>query len=242
MVFATIGDLVPDVTTTREDLPDVARCKGSAKILDVLAAAVADRQRLPQNPLSVELADVTVRIDAETAQWGREEARASGLPHNEAREVFRDIVTYVLTERAIGRIGRGWLTRSDRDAWERCAATSSPNSPTTTDSRRRWTSCGRRWIRKPFSRSCTRHLSGCVRRARTPRCGGPTECLAVSDVPLLDELADLLGADPAVERAAERKRKAQAQAEAAYARSARPHGRAARITWTTTTTVATDLL
>ena len=61
----------------------------------MLAAAIADRQRLPEEPLPIELEDVTVRIDAETAQWAREEARASGLPHNEARPVFTEIVTYV---------------------------------------------------------------------------------------------------------------------------------------------------
>src|SRR5262249_10149702 len=99
-----------------------ARLKGSLKILDVLAAAVADRQRLPQRPLPIELAGVTVRIDAEIAQWAREEARASGLPHNEARAAFTEIVTNVLTERAIGRIGQGWLTREDRQAWEQLRA------------------------------------------------------------------------------------------------------------------------
>jgi hypothetical protein len=41
----------------------------------VLTAAVADRQRLPEHPLPIDLADVTVRIDAATAEWGREEAR-----------------------------------------------------------------------------------------------------------------------------------------------------------------------
>ena len=51
--------------------------------------------------------DVTVRIDAETAEWASDEARASGRPHNEARAVFSEIVTYVLTERAIARIGTG---------------------------------------------------------------------------------------------------------------------------------------
>ena len=91
-------------------------------MLDVLAAAIADRQRLPEHPLPIELADVTVRIDAETAEWARQEARASGLPHNEARAVFSEIVTYVLTERAIARIGRGWLTREDRQAWEQLRA------------------------------------------------------------------------------------------------------------------------
>ena len=111
VVFMTTGDLVPGLHVTAEDTPEAARLKGSLKILDVLAAAIADRQRLPEDPLPIELADVTVRIDAETAEWAREEARASGLPHNEARAVFTEIVTYVLTERAIARIGKGWLTR-----------------------------------------------------------------------------------------------------------------------------------
>ena len=118
VVFTTTGDLVPGLRVTAEDTPDAARLKGSLKILDVLAAAVAERQRLPEHPLPIELTDVTVRIDAETAQWAIQEARASGRPHNEARAVFREIVTWVLTERAISRIGRGWLTRADREAWE----------------------------------------------------------------------------------------------------------------------------
>ena len=122
VVFMTTGDLVPGLHVTAEDSPVAARLKGSLQVLDVLAAAVADRQRLPEHPLPIQLADVTVRIDAETAGWAREEARASGLPHNEARAVFSEIVTWVLTERAIARIGRGWLTRADREAWEQLRA------------------------------------------------------------------------------------------------------------------------
>src|ERR1700759_855076 len=91
-------------------------------MLDVLAAGVADRQRLPADPLPIELSDRPGGIDAETAEWARQEARASGRPHNEARAVFREIVTWVLTERAIARIGRGWLTRENREAWEQLRA------------------------------------------------------------------------------------------------------------------------
>ena len=92
-------------------------------MLDVLAAARSPTgSALPEHPIPIELADVTVRIDAETAEWAREEARASGLPHNEARAVFTEIVTYVLTERAIARIGKGWLTRENRLAWEQLRA------------------------------------------------------------------------------------------------------------------------
>lgn len=49
VVFMTPGDLVPGLRVTAEDTPETARLKGSLKILDVLAAAVADRQRLPEH-------------------------------------------------------------------------------------------------------------------------------------------------------------------------------------------------
>ena len=100
----------PRARAARERGGRPARPRGSrarCAILDVLAAAIADRQRLPEAPLPIELADVTVRIDAETAEWARQEARESGRPHNEARAVFTEIITYVLTERAIARIGEG---------------------------------------------------------------------------------------------------------------------------------------
>ena len=72
VVFMTTGDLVPGLHVTDEDTPEAARLKGSRKMLDVLAAAIADRQRLPENPIPIDLADVTVQIDEETAQWARE--------------------------------------------------------------------------------------------------------------------------------------------------------------------------
>ncbi|HEX3650729.1 MAG TPA: UvrD-helicase domain-containing protein, partial [Pseudonocardiaceae bacterium] len=119
VVFMTPGDLLPGLHVTAEDTPEAARLKGSLRILDVLRAGIADRQVLPRQPLPIELGGVTVRIDAATAEWARQEARDSGLPHNEARATFTEIVTYVLTERAIGRIGKGWLTREDRQGWAR---------------------------------------------------------------------------------------------------------------------------
>ena len=214
VVFMTTGDLVPGLRVTAEDTSKAARLKGSLKILDVLAAAVADRQRLPEHPLPIELADVTVRIDAETAEWARDEARASRLPHNEARAVFRDIVTYVLTERAIGRIGQGWLTRKDREAWEQLRADLlaelADNDKFTAALDELWP------ILTPETLLAQLYMS-----PERLRVAGADQALlradgdawTVSDVPLLDELVDLLGRDKPADQAAERERKA----EAAYA-------------------------
>ncbi|MEV4729023.1 RNA polymerase recycling motor ATPase HelR [Saccharopolyspora sp. NPDC049426] len=208
VVFATTGDLVPGLHVTAEDAPEVAQLKGSLKILDVLKAAVADRQRLPAQPLHIELEDVTVRIDAATAEWAREEARDSGLPHNEARAVFTDIVTYVLTERAIGRIGKGWLTRDNEEVWENLRAdllSELGEHPAFTES------LDELWpILTPQQLLADLYSSPERLRAvgAEPLHRADGQAWTVSDVPLLDELVDLLGvvktSDPvASERAAE---------------------------------------
>jgi DNA helicase IV len=212
MVFMTTGDLVPGLNVTAEDAPEAALLKGSLKILDVLAAAVADRQRLPDHPLPIQLADITVQIDVETAEWAIQEARASGRPHNEARAVFTEIVTYVLTERAIARIGRGWLTREDRQAWEKLRADLleelAENDPFTAALDELWP------ILTPQSLLASLYTS-----SERLRAAGADQVLwradgdawTVSDVPLLDELVDLLGPDRRADQSAERERQAEAE-------------------------------
>jgi DNA helicase IV len=218
VVFMTVGDLVPGLHVTAEDAPEAARLKGSPKILDVLAAAIADRQRLPVDPLPVELDDVTVRIDAETAEWAREEARASGLPHNEARAVFTEIVTYVLTERATARIGRGWLTRSDREAWEKLRT----DLLTELAGHEQFTAAlDELW---PILTPQTL-LASLYAAPERLRAAGADQALfraagdawTVSDIPLLDELIDLLGRDKAAGRSTGQAAKREQQAEAEYA-------------------------
>ncbi|CQD12355.1 superfamily protein I DNA or RNA helicase [Mycobacterium lentiflavum] len=217
VVFMTPGDLVPGMHVTAEDSPESAAFKGSLKILDVLAAAIADRQRVPERPLEIELADVTMRIDAEIAGWAREEARGSGQPHNQARAVFVDILTWALTERAIARIGRGWLTREDRSAWEQLRsdllAELADNEQFTAALDRLWP------ILTPRELLASLYLSP----ERLHAVGAPQallrvdgEAWTVSDVPLLDELVDLLGRDKAAE-AAEASAKRVRNYEAEYA-------------------------
>ena len=194
VVFMTAGDLTPGLRVTAEDAPDVARLKGSLQILDVLAAAVADRQRQPEHPLPIELTDVTVRIDAETAEWAIQEARDSGLPHNEARAVFIEIVTWVLTERAIARIGRSWLSRDDRGAWEELRAgllkELADNDQFTAALDELWPILTPETLLAQLFSSPERLQAAGADPALWRDEG---DAWTVSDVPLLDELVDLLG-------------------------------------------------
>jgi DNA helicase IV len=218
VVFMTTGDLVPGLRVTAEDTPAATRLKGSLRILDVLAAAIADRQRLPEHPLPIELGGVMSRIDAETAQWARDEARASGLPHNEARVVFTEIVTYVLTERAMARIGRGWLTRADREAWERLRAglvkELADDDTFTAALDDLWPILTPETLLAPLYTSPERLRAAGADQALARADGN---AWTVSDVPLLDELVDLLGRDKAADQAAEGVAQRERQAEQGYA-------------------------
>ncbi|MCW2558110.1 MAG: ATP-dependent helicase rep [Mycobacterium sp.] len=218
VVFMTTGDLLPWLSITAEDTPDAARLKGSRAMIEVLAAAVADRQRSPQQPLSIELADATVRIDAETTEWAIQEARKSGQPHNEARAVFYDVLTWALTERAIAWIGRGWLSRADRAAWEQLR-TELLEELAEHDAFK--AAVDQLWpILMPETVLAELYTSRERLRAASadPVLWRPDgEAWTVSDVPLLDELFDLLGHDRAAQAAEEAAAERERKAEAAYA-------------------------
>ncbi|MGC0366546.1 DNA helicase IV [Rhodococcus sp. 27YEA15] len=210
VVFTSTGDLVPGLHATAEDEPETAQAKGSLQILDVLVAAVADRQRIPEEAIPIDLSGVTVHLDAETADWGREEARASGLPHNAARAVFVDILTWALTERAIIRIGKGWLTRSDRQAWEqmrdglRLELIENRTFSAALDEL--WPTLTPEILLAQLYTSSER-LSSAGAGRDLYRANGAA--WTVSDVPLLDELTDMLGQDTVEDKAAEQKRRSE---------------------------------
>lgn len=212
VVFVTPGELVPGLRVTAEDEPAAARLKGALTILDVLRKAVADRQQLPTRAVEIGLREAPLRIDAATVEWAREEARASGLPHNAARATFTEVITYVLTERALGRIGRGWLSRDDKPAWERMRAELVKELA---EDERFTATIDELW---PMLTPETLLASLYESAERLASAGGDPVLLradgaawTVSDVPLLDELVDLLGSDSADDDTAERERRVQAE-------------------------------
>lgn len=109
VVFTTLGRLLPGVRTSARDTPEAIRVKGGEAMVDVLEAAVLDRQELPEEPIEIPLDDVTLWLDAPIAGAARDAARATRLVHNQARAVFDHEVIEALTVRAVERIGAGWL-------------------------------------------------------------------------------------------------------------------------------------
>ncbi|WP_410563481.1 RNA polymerase recycling motor ATPase HelR [Amycolatopsis sp. cmx-4-61] len=215
VVFTTTGGLFPGLRTTAEDAPEVARRKGSLAILDVLAAAVADRQQVPDEPVPVELSDVTVHLDADLAAEARLAARRAALPHNEARAIFRERVLALLAERAAAKIGEAWLTAEDRGAWAGLRADVlaelRQHEELEAALEGLWPYLTPETLLAPLY-SSPRRLEAAGADPALFRADGTA--WTVSDVPLLDELVDLLGRDDTAERAAAHRR---AEAEAEYA-------------------------
>lgn len=214
VVFMTTGDLYPGLQVAARDTPEVTRVKGALDMLDVLTAAVADRQRVPSEPIPIDLADVSVRIDPDIAQWAVDEARGSGKTHNDARSVFADVLTWALTERAIAKIGKGWLTREDRNAWEHLRSELveelDEHAGFAAALDQLWPMLTPEMLLAELYSSPDR-LSAAGADPILLRADG--HAWTVSDVPLLDELIDLLGRDKKAEAAAEKDRRE----EAAYA-------------------------
>ncbi|MEV4218741.1 ATP-binding domain-containing protein [Nonomuraea sp. NPDC049725] len=98
VVMATLGELFPGVRATAADAPRAAAVKGDARMAELVAAAVRDRQRVPDGDLEVVADGLTLRVPGEVCRRLRERARAVRLPHNMARKLY---VTELLKELAL---------------------------------------------------------------------------------------------------------------------------------------------
>ncbi|WP_252439337.1 UvrD-helicase domain-containing protein [Pseudonocardia humida] len=221
VVFATVGTLLPGLSTTAQDPPRTARVKGSAAMVDVLAAAVADRQELPDEPMPVELEDVTVELDRGIAERARARARATGALHNEARPVFRAAVLDALAEQAVDRIGTGWLAprespelAADLRADARAELRATPALHAAVDAL--WPALTPARLLAELWASPERIAVAAAAlpeadRAALHRPDGAA--WTASDVPLLDEAFELLGREPD-RRPADRERARAAEVQA----------------------------
>ncbi|CCH33359.1 UvrD-helicase domain-containing protein [Actinosynnema sp. NPDC047251] len=195
VVFATPGELFPGVRTTREDTPELQGLKGGRSAVALVREAVADRQELPDEPLPVELEDVTVFVDAAVAAVARDRARTCGLRHNEARQVFRDALADVLVAPALTLIGEDWPELAV-DVRRELAGSADLTGV----------------VDALWPALTARTLLADLYEGRCFALGYPElhredgRGWTVSDVPLLDEAAELLGTSGEAERVAERDR------------------------------------
>jgi DNA helicase IV len=109
VLLSTLGDLFPGVTARRAEPLEAAAEKGSLDMLDRLADAVRGRQVVPEEPVPIELFDDVLFLHPATVERARDRARRSGMPHNLARPAF--------VEEAIAELAQQWADRLGLDPY-----------------------------------------------------------------------------------------------------------------------------
>ncbi len=216
VVLATPSTLVPGVTATAVDQPATAELKGRLAMVSVIENAVLDRQRMPRSVRVVPYDRGAVRLEPSLLRAAQRRAWGSRLPHNRARGIFLRTVINGLARQVAARPGVKQLEpdpvqldldeiRKDLAADPEIRAALSDVWPALDPARlvQELLSSRRLDVAAAHLRPDQRDL---LRRAADAPLTG-------SDVPLVDEAAELLGEiTPSDARAV-----AEAAAELAYA-------------------------
>lgn len=193
VVATTIGDLVPGVRARGTEDPAVHEIKGRALWTEVLRRAVRDLQRVPAEPREIVVQGVRLTLRPADVTEAMSRARRSGRPHNLARETFVLWLLERLTDQ-YARATRQDASDADTRAWIR------EDIRTARDARREINLCWmpttpvglleRLWARPALLERLAPELTG-AERALLSRPAG--SALTSADVPLIDELSELLG-------------------------------------------------
>ncbi|WP_305786909.1 HelD family protein [Symbioplanes lichenis] len=221
VLLATLGDMFPGVVARGTETPAAAEIKGRLSMLDVLAKAVADRQAVPGDFVEVDHDGYPLRIERAVCEDARAAARRTGRPHNVARQVFVTEAIHALSLQIAERIGtdplggENLLEEADLAETRRELREDLDVQQALFDL---WPVLTPRQVLRDLLSDADRLQSAAVElsseerdlllRAREAR-------WTPADVPLLDELAELLGVDDTLRarQAAQERREAIEYAE-----------------------------
>jgi DNA helicase IV len=218
VVLTSMAELFPGVIAAPEETPAAAEIKGDLKMAEVLRRAVRDRQQVPPGDLEITADGVLMTVPREAVLRARDRARALRKPHNVARKLF---VTEML----------GALAAAEADILGR------PADPDDLPYAR-----ARLWDEPPVRAALDglwpfltpqRLVAGLLAEEGALRRAAPAlssaersvvlrpdapDAWTVADVPLLDEAAQLLGADDSPDKRRRRAIERERRAEERYAR------------------------
>ena len=193
VVSTTIGDLVPGVRATAQEDARIAELKGRSLWVKALERAVRGLQRVPDAPREIEVQGVRLSLEPDDVREAASRARRGGKPHNLAREAFVIWLLERLTDQYAAATNQD-ASDADTRAWIR------EDIRTARDARREINLCWmpttpqglleRLWSRPALLEQVAPSLSE-QERALLHR--EPGSALSAADIPLIDELAELLG-------------------------------------------------
>ncbi len=216
VVLSTVGDLFPGVRAQRVESDPVAVLKGRLNMAKVIANAVLDRQRMPRTAIEIPYTGGNLRIDRQLLSRAQERAWQSRLPHNRARNIFLRSVFDQLARQVARRQKQGLaasvpLTSEDYDDIRRELREDETLQGALSGL---WPALTAQTLLRGLFRSPSRlklaasFLNESERDSLLAVPGSDYE-FSQSDVPLLDEAAELLGHDDRLTLAAAAQERAE---------------------------------
>ena len=214
VVLQTLGELFPGVEATTDDEAEAARLKGSAQMARLLSRAVRSRQKAPDAPQTVVVDNERLVVHPDLVQRAIAKAQRSGKPHNVARVTFVKHALAELTDQLAAQLRASGSTLDDADlkvlredlrtSYDIRVLLNTAWLPLTPQKLLQDLYARPAWLAELTPRWSAEQRAALLRERSAP--------FTVSDVPLLDEAAELLGdfpgrPDPAArERDRQRKR------------------------------------
>ncbi|HVQ88001.1 MAG TPA: ATP-binding domain-containing protein [Actinomycetes bacterium] len=200
VVTVTPSGLYPGIDVTAAEAPDAERLKGSSEMAQVVSTAIRLRQRAPEGTRTFSVEGATIRVRRKAFLSAIESARRTEKPHNLARHTFvRIMLDHMasLIEQATGRSLAAHDRADIRDTLRESA-----------DVRRElnlaWPPLDPEGLLRQLFASPERVYAatpGWTNDQRVLLLRAPQAGWTLSDVPLLDEAAELIGFDDTHERA-----------------------------------------
>jgi DNA helicase IV len=202
VVLSTVGRLFPGVRAEAIEPDEVAAVKGDVRMADVLAEAVRLRQQVPRSTVEIPYGRVVLTVERAAVMGWRTRARRARRPHNRSRGVFLREMLDALATQVAAATGRGPL---DAEARSDLVSELREHEPVLAWLDEWWP------VLRPQDLLSDLFGDPAAMRAASPRLGEAERRLlerpsghpwTEADVPLLDELAELIGtvatADPAL--------------------------------------------
>jgi DNA helicase IV len=218
VVLSSVAELFRGVKAAPDDNPDAAVVKGDLNMVNVLRRAVRNRQRVPSGDLEVTADGVRMTVPRDICLRARDRARALRKPHNVARKLFVTEMLGAIAAAEAAALGRPLdpedIPYTRARLWDEPPVRAGLDDlwPFLTPQRLVADLLATEDALRAAAPGLSYSERAVVLRPEAP------DAWTLADVPLLDEAAQLIGADDSAERRRRRAVERERRAEERYAR------------------------
>ncbi|MEP6478032.1 MAG: UvrD-helicase domain-containing protein [Rhodoglobus sp.] len=195
VVLSSVGQLYPGTDTSLEDAPDAAVLKGSIEMAQLVARAVRSRQVVPKESVVADVNGELLTIEPELIRSAMHRAQEGHKQHNVGRAQFNKLALAALSRQLADQLrshgntiedsDQAWLREDLRTADDIKVALNTAWLPLTPEKLLQDLYARPQWLAS-LTPKWSAEKRAVLRRDRDAP-------FTVSDVPLLDEAAELLG-------------------------------------------------